>query len=170
MTRSRGTVFRALYLGLSLLLFGMDRLSKSIVVSRLPLYESVPIIPDFFHLTHVANTGALFGLMAGLAAPMRALVFITIPVLAILLILAFQFRTSEADFLAQSGLALILGGAMGNLYDRIAYGHVVDFLDFSLAGHHWPAFNLADSTICLGVFTLILDLFRRDRRASLSPS
>ncbi len=170
MTRSRGTVFRTLYLGLSLLLFGLDRLSKSIVVSRLPLYESVPIISDFFHLTHVANTGALFGLMAGLAAPMRALVFITIPVLAIVLILAFQFRTSEADFLAQSGLALILGGAMGNLYDRIAYGHVVDFLDFSLAGHHWPAFNLADSTICLGVFTLILDLFRRDRRASLSPS
>jgi signal peptidase II len=160
-SRAAGT--RLLYLGLSLLLFGLDRLSKSMVVARLPLYESVPIIENFFHLTHVANTGALFGLMAGMAAPLRGLIFITIPVLAIFLILAFQFRTRENDFLVQTGLALILGGAMGNLYDRVAFGHVVDFLDFSLAGHHWPAFNLADSSICLGVFTLILDLFRRER-------
>jgi signal peptidase II len=160
-SRAAGT--RLLYLGLSLLLFGLDRLSKSMVVARLPLYESVPIIENFFHLTHVANTGALFGLMAGMASPLRGLIFITIPVLAIFLILAFQFRTRENDFLVQTGLALILGGAMGNLYDRVAFGHVVDFLDFSLAGHHWPAFNLADSSICLGVFTLILDLFRRER-------
>lgn len=163
MRLSRTTGPRLLYLGLSLLLFGLDRLSKSLVVARLPLYESVPIIEDFFHLTHVANTGALFGLMAGMASPLRGLIFITIPVLAIFLILAFQFRTRENDFLVQTGLSLILGGAMGNLYDRVAFGHVVDFLDFSLAGHHWPAFNLADSTICLGVFTLILDLFRRER-------
>jgi signal peptidase II len=161
LSRAAGT--RLLYLGLSLLLFGLDRLSKSMVVARLPLYESVPIIENFFHLTHVANTGALFGLMAGMASPLRGLIFITIPVLAIFLILAFQFRTRENDFLVQTGLALILGGAMGNLYDRVAFGHVVDFLDFSLAGHHWPAFNLADSSICLGVFTLILDLFRRER-------
>jgi signal peptidase II len=160
-SRAAGT--RLLYLGLSLLLFGLDRLSKSMVVARLPLYETVPIIENFFHLTHVANTGALFGLMAGMASPLRGLIFITIPVLAIFLILAFQFRTRENDFLVQTGLALILGGAMGNLYDRVAFGHVVDFLDFSLAGHHWPAFNLADSSICLGVFTLILDLFRRER-------
>jgi signal peptidase II len=163
MRLARATGTRLLYLGLSLLLFGLDRLSKSLVVSRLPLYESVPIIEDYFHLTHVANTGALFGLMAGMASPLRGLIFITIPVLAIFLILAFQFRTRENDFLVQTGLSLILGGAMGNLYDRIAFGHVVDFLDFSLAGHHWPAFNLADSSICLGVFTLILDLFRRER-------
>jgi len=144
----------------------MDRLSKTLVVSRLPLYESVPVIEDFFHLTHVANTGALFGLMAGMASPLRGLIFITIPVLAILLILLFQSRTHESEIMIQVGLSLILGGAMGNLYDRIAYGHVVDFLDFSLAGHHWPAFNLADSSICLGVFTLVLDLFRRERRAA----
>jgi len=154
---------RLLYLALSLLLFGMDRLSKSLVVARLPLYESVPIIRDFFHLTHVANTGALFGLMAGMASPLRGAIFISIPVLAILLILIFQFRTPESDLLVQVGLSLILGGAMGNLYDRVRYGHVVDFLDFSLAGHHWPAFNLADSSICLGVATLVLDLFRNER-------
>jgi signal peptidase II len=163
MRPSRAVLARLFYLALSLLLFGLDRLSKSLVVARLPLYESVPVIEDFFHLTHVANTGALFGLLAGMASPLRGLIFITIPVLAILLILAFQFRTQESDFLVQAGLSLILGGAMGNLYDRVALGHVVDFLDFSVAGHHWPAFNLADSSICLGVFTLVLDLFRRER-------
>jgi len=162
----RGTLPRLLYLTFSLFLFAMDRLSKTLVVSRLPLYESVPVIEDFFHLTHVANTGALFGLMAVMASPLRGLIFITIPVLAILLILLFQSRTHESEIMIQVGLSLILGGAMGNLYDRIAYGHVVDFLDFSLAGHHWPAFNLADSSICLGVFTLVLDLFRRERRAA----
>jgi signal peptidase II len=166
MRRSRGGSVRLLYLGLSLFLFAMDRLSKSLVVSRLPLYDSVPVIQDFFHLTHVANTGALFGLMAGLASPLRGIVFITIPVLAILLILVFQFRTAESELPIQVGLSLILGGAMGNLYDRVLYGHVVDFLDFSLAGHHWPAFNLADSSICLGVFTLVLDLLRHDRQTA----
>ncbi|MCI0568214.1 MAG: signal peptidase II [Acidobacteria bacterium] len=166
MSLSRGGTLRLLYLGLSLFLFAMDRLSKSLVVARLPLYDSVPVIQDFFHLTHVANTGALFGLMAGLASPLRGFIFITIPVLAILLILVFQFRTEEGELPVQVGLSLILGGAMGNLYDRVVYGHVVDFLDFSLAGHHWPAFNLADSSICLGVFTLVLDLLRHDRRAA----
>jgi signal peptidase II len=166
MSWSRGGTLRLLYLGLSLFLFAMDRLSKSLVVSRLPLYDSVPVIPDFFHLTHVANTGALFGLMAGMDSPLRGIVFITIPVLAIALILVFQFRTEESELPVQVGLSLILGGAMGNLYDRVLYGHVVDFLDFSLAGHHWPAFNLADSSICLGVFTLVLDLLRHDRRTA----
>lgn len=158
--------WRISYLLLSLVLFGMDRLTKLLIVDRLPLYESVPIVRGFLHLTHVANTGALFGLMAGMESPLRNLLFVAVPVLAVILILVFQFRTSELDLLVQSGLSLILGGALGNLYDRIAYGHVVDFLDFSLAGHHWPAFNLADSSICLGVFTLLLDLFRRERRAA----
>ena len=166
MSTLRPGALRFFYLLLSLSLFAMDRVSKSLVVARLPLYESVPVIHDFFHLTHVANTGALFGLMAGLASPLRGVVFITIPILAILLILLFQFRAQETDLSIQVGLALILGGALGNLYDRVAYGHVVDFLDFSLAGHHWPAFNLADSSICLGVFTLILDLLRQDHHAA----
>jgi signal peptidase II len=82
------------------------------------------------------------------------------------LILYFQFRSRESEVLVQVGLSLILGGALGNLYDRIRFGHVVDFLDFSLGGHHWPAFNIADSCICIGVFSLVLDLYRRERRAT----
>jgi signal peptidase II len=166
MMRSRAVVSRLLFLGLSLLLFGMDRATKTLVVRRLPLYDSVPVVNGFFRLTHVENTGALFGLLAGLPSPARGLLFITVPILAILMILFFQLRTGEGDLLVQTGLSLILGGALGNLYDRVRLGHVVDFLDFSLGGHHWPAFNVADSCICLGVFTLVLDLYRRDRHPS----
>ena len=162
----RPSRIRVFFLALSLLFFLMDRGTKTVVVRRLPLYESVVVVDDLFHLTHVANSGALFGLMAGLPSPARGLVFITVPILAILLILTFQFRSRESDLLVQSGLSLILGGPLGNLYDRIRFGHVVDFLDFSLAGHHWPAFNIADSCICLGVTALVLDLYRRERRSS----
>jgi len=163
MSLSRPFLIRLLYFALSLVLFGMDRVTKTLVLRGLPLHESVPAVNGFFHLTHVANTGALFGLLAGIASPLRGLFFITVPILAIVLILFFQFRSSERDLLTQIGLSLILGGALGNLYDRICYGHVVDFLDFSVAGHHWPAFNIADSCICLGVFTLVLDLYRREQ-------
>ena len=164
MNLSRPLLMRLLYFALSLALFGMDRATKTLVMHRLPLHESVPVVKGFFHLTHVANTGALFGLLAGIATPLRGLVFITVPLLAIALILFFQFHSGEGDLLTQLGLSLILGGALGNLYDRIRFGHVVDFLDFSVAGHHWPAFNIADSCICLGVFTLVLDLYRREQR------
>jgi signal peptidase II len=165
MSISRAMLVRLLFFALSLIIFGMDRGTKAMVVRRLPLYESVPVVQGYFHLTHVANTGALFGLLAGLPSPARGLVFVTVPVLAIALIVVFQFRSREADLLVQAGLSLILGGALGNLYDRIRYGHVVDFLDFSVAGHHWPAFNIADSCICIGVVSLVLDLYRRERRS-----
>jgi signal peptidase II len=165
MKTSRFNLVRLLFFALSVVLFAMDRGTKALVVRRLPLYESVPVLDGIFHLTHVANTGALFGLLAGLPSPARELVFITVPILAITLILAFQFRSREGDLLVQAGLSLILGGALGNLYDRVRYGHVVDFLDFSVSGHHWPAFNIADSCICLGVFTLVLDLYRREHRS-----
>lgn len=163
MILSGSTRIRLLYLVLSLILFSLDRGTKELVVNRLPLHESVPVVEGFFHLTHVTNTGALFGILAGLSSPLRGLVFITVPVLAIILILYFQFRSREDDLLAQAGLSMILGGALGNLYDRVFLGHVIDFLDFSVAGYHWPAFNIADSCICLGVLLLVLDLYYREQ-------
>jgi len=164
MTMTRGLGTRLLYLALSGFLFSLDRVTKALVVDKLSLHESVSVVGGFFHLTHITNTGALFGLMAGLSSPFRGLIFITVPVLAIGLILLFQFHARENDFLAQVGLSMILGGALGNLWDRIFLGHVIDFLDFSVAGFHWPAFNIADSCICLGVLSLILDLLWRERR------
>jgi len=164
MTLPRSLRTRLLYLALSAFLFSLDRVTKTWVVDRISLHESVSVVEGFFHLTHITNTGALFGLMAGLSSPLRGLIFITVPVLAITLILLFQFHARENDFLAQVGLSMILGGALGNLWDRVFLGHVIDFLDFSVAGFHWPAFNIADSCICLGVVSLILDLLWRERR------
>jgi len=164
MTLPRSLRTRLLYLALSVFLFSLDRVTKSMVVDRLSLHESVSVVEGFFHLTHITNTGALFGLMAGLSSPLRGLIFITVPVLAITLILIFQFHARENDFLAQVGLSTILGGALGNLWDRVFLGHVIDFLDFSVAGFHWPAFNIADSCICLGVLSLVLDLLWREQR------
>ncbi len=164
MTLPRSLRTRLLYLALSAFLFSLDRVTKTWVVDRISLHESVSVVEGFFHLTHITNTGALFGLMAGLSSPLRGLIFITVPVLAITLIFLFQFHARENDFLAQVGLSMILGGALGNLWDRVFLGHVIDFLDFSVAGFHWPAFNIADSCICLGVVSLILDLLWRERR------
>ncbi len=91
--------------------------------------------------------------------------FLAVPVIAITLILYFQYRTSTADIMTQSGLALILGGAVGNLVDRLRFGHVVDFVDVFVGEHHWPAFNVADSAICVGVSLLFIDLLRQSRRS-----
>jgi signal peptidase II len=141
-----------------------DQIAKEIVTSRLALFSSVPIVPGLFHLTLVTNRGALFGLFHDLADPYRAILFTAVPILAIALILVFQYRTTIADTVAQAGLALILGGALGNLTDRLRLGYVVDYLDVFVGSYHWPAFNVADSSICAGVGLLVLDLLAKGRR------
>jgi signal peptidase II len=142
----------------------IDQVTKSLIRARLPLHDSDPVVPGLFSLTHVTNRGALFGLLHDLPDPWRALLFTVVPFAAILLILYFQGRTAVADRLAHGGLALILGGAAGNFLDRLRLGYVVDFLDVYAGEHHWPAFNVADSAICIGVSLLILDLLRPHRR------
>ncbi|MFQ5876850.1 MAG: signal peptidase II [Acidobacteriota bacterium] len=162
----RGRVLRIAYALVSLSILGLDQLAKELVVSRMVLSSSVAVIPGLFHLTLVTNRGALFGLFHDLPDPYRNLLFIVIPVLAILMILGFQYRTTLADVVAQTGLALILGGAVGNLVDRLRLGYVIDFLDFFIGDHHWPAFNLADASICVGVALLVSDLLVRGRSRS----
>ena len=149
---------------LTLAVLLVDQVSKEIITSRLALFSSVPVVPDLFHLTLVTNRGALFGLFHDLADPYRAVLFTAVPVLAIILILVFQYRTTISDTVAQTGLALILGGALGNLADRLRFGYVVDFLDLFVGSYHWPAFNVADSSICAGVGLLVLDLLAKGRR------
>ena len=164
---------RAIYALATLAVLILDQLSKQWITSSMPLYSSTPIIPGLLHLTLVTNRGALFGLFHDLADPYRAVVFTSIPMLAIVLILFFQFRTTIADTAAQAGLALILGGALGNLVDRLRLGYVVDFVDLFIGEHHWPAFNVADSCICVGVSLLVLDLFLkggRQQEAGLPPA
>ena len=147
----------------------VDQVTKRLVTASMPLHSSVEVIPNLFHLTLVTNRGALFGLLHDLPDPYRSYLFTLVPLLAIGLIVSFQVRTTLQDTLAHAGLALILGGALGNLIDRVRLGHVIDFLDVFIGKHHWPAFNAADSSICVGVSLLILDLLIRGRQRRESP-
>jgi len=158
---SRGTLLRFAYGLLTLAILGLDQTTKALVVSRMTLYSSLPVVRGLFHITYVTNRGALFGLFHDMADPYRGALFTSVPVLAIALIVVFQTRTTLADTVAQAGLALILGGALGNLSDRLRLGYVVDFLDLFVGEHHWPAFNVADASICVGVGLLVLDLLAR---------
>lgn len=157
---------RLRWLALSAGVLLVDQVSKNLVRARLPLSDSETVVPGLFSLTHVTNRGALFGILHDLPDPWRAALFTVVPFAAIVLILYFQGRTAPADRLAHGGLALILGGAAGNFLDRLRLGWVVDFLDVYVGPHHWPAFNVADSAICIGVGLLILDLLRPHRRVA----
>ncbi|HVT04219.1 MAG TPA: signal peptidase II [Thermoanaerobaculia bacterium] len=149
----------------SLAIIIFDMYTKWLVTRNFDLNESRQVIPDFFQLVHVQNTGAAFGIGANSASPFVPMLlnFGAIGVFTIVAI--YSFRSAVSDRLLQFGLHLILGGAIGNLIDRFRFGSVVDFLDFyvTLGGtpHHWPAFNVADSAICIGIGLLFLDMRRR---------
>jgi len=166
---SRGVVLRLAYGLLTLLVLILDQGTKALITSRMALYSSRPVVPGLFQLTLVTNRGALFGLFHDMADPYRSALFTIVPALAIALILAFQYCTTTADTAAHAGLALILGGALGNLADRVRLGYVVDFLDVFVRDYHWPAFNLADSSICVGVGLLLVDLLAKALRREQAP-
>ena len=135
-----------------------DQFTKALILKNLPLHHSIPIITGIFDITHVRNPGGAFGLLAGMGAVGRTIVFLFISSLAVGLILYFYIKTPiHYGFLA-AGFALIFGGAIGNLIDRIRYGAVIDFLDFYIGRHHWPAFNIADSAISVGIFIFLYHL------------
>ena len=152
--------FYAVALGIILL----DQLSKLYIQVTIPLGVSVPIIPDLFAIVHVLNPGAAFGLLAARSSAFRNPFFIGISVLAIGFILYYRHRGLEGHPLASFALSLILGGAVGNLIDRLRIGMVIDFLDVHYHQYHWPAFNVADSAITVGVSLMLLDLVLGERR------
>jgi signal peptidase II len=168
---SRSSLLRIVYALLTLSVLLLDQATKMMVTSRMVLWSTKPVIPGLLHITLVQNRGALFGLFHDLADPYRSTLFTVVPVLAIVLMLVFQYRTTIDDAATQSGLALILGGALGNLVDRLHLGYVIDFVDVFAGDHHWPAFNVADSCICIGVALLVIDLLARGwhRQPALPP-
>jgi len=149
-----------------LLVVGLDQISKMYVSSVMSLYASYPVIDGFFNITYIRNPGAAFGFLANAAPVFRSLFLIVMSAAAIVMILWFLAKNKSAGRLLTFALALILGGAVGNLLDRIRFGSVVDFLDFYIASWHWPAFNVADSAISVGAVLLILEMFRRKRSES----
>ena len=136
----------------------LDRLAKWSVASNIPLHNSVTVIPGCFRLTHVENTGAAFGLFAESTAQWKIGALVSFSVIALMVVSALLWKHSHSLSTTTIGLSLILGGATGNLWDRMMTGHVVDFLDFYVGSYHWPAFNVADSAIVIGAILLVSEI------------
>jgi signal peptidase II len=157
-TRSRA-LLRSFFLSVSALVILGDRLTKLYIRRHVALnIGNVPVIPNFFSITHVENTGAAFSLFAEWPQRVRVPMLVGFSTLA-MIVVSYLLWSSVKRF-TWSGLALsfILGGAVGNLYDRLVYGRVTDFLHFYIGSHAWPDFNLADSAIVVGASLLVLDL------------
>ncbi len=156
-TQQRHAMRKYFFLIAALVLL-LDRLAKWAVASNIPLHESVVVIPGLFHLTHVQNTGAAFGLFADSSAQWKVGALVSFSVVALVIVSALLWKNSHALSTTTIGLSLILGGATGNLWDRMVSGHVVDFLDFYVGSYHWPAFNVADSAIVIGAILLVSEI------------
>lgn len=140
----------------------LDRWTKWLIHNRFDLNESTSLIDGLFDITYVQNTGVAFGIFSSIASPVKATLLSVFTAVAALIVIVYSVRRSALDRLLQLALALILGGALGNLYDRITLGYVIDFLDFYVGTHHWPTFNVADSAISVGVMMLAWEIFRHE--------
>lgn len=145
-----------LFLAIVGAVIALDQLTKLWVVRSFVLYESLEVIPGFFNLTYLTNKGAAFGFLAGQNGAWRHYLFLGLGVVALVMITFIWRRLRQAHVLYCIGLPMIAGGALGNLIDRVRLGAVVDFLDVYIGAHHWPAFNVADSAICVGVAFFLL--------------
>jgi len=141
-----------------------DQITKAVILHRLPLYQSIAVLPGMFNLTHIQNPGGAFGFLANFSPQWRYSIFIVGASLATGLVLYFYLDTPKSKPMLASGLAMIFGGAIGNMIDRIRYGKVVDFLDFYIKDLHWPAFNIADSAVSIGVVIFIYHLILKRER------
>ena len=141
---------------LTALVIVADQLSKAWIVGNFAMFESREIIPGLFNFTYLTNKGAAFGLLNGNYGAWRQIFFVAIAVIALIVLIIALRQLREQGWIYGVALGLIAGGAAGNLLDRLRLGAVVDFLDFYYKGHHWPAFNVADSAITVGVSLLIL--------------
>lgn len=139
----------------------LDQLSKIYIDRTFSLYQSLPVVENFFHITYLRNPGAAFGILAD--SSIRLPFFIGVSLLAILGILWYQRRVPRSDSWQHLTLGLIFSGAVGNLIDRIRFGEVIDFLDVHWYQYHWPAFNIADSAICVGVGLILVRTIRDER-------
>jgi len=148
----------------------LDQWTKSMVVQKLPLYQRVEVVQGFFNLTHVRNTGGAFGVFGGEKGGLGSILFVVVSLVAIGAIIFLFLKIKENERILALSFSLILSGAVGNLIDRLRYGEVVDFLDFHLFTYHWPAFNVADSAICIGIGLMALELLKGDRKKSKKSS
>lgn len=139
--------------------FAADQISKSVIVRQVELGTGFNVIPGFFDILHVRNTGAAFGMLQGIPEPVRTWFFLGITVAAFIAMFVVFFRAQEKSWLLKLVFGLIIAGALGNLTDRFVYGEVVDFLSVYIGKYRWPTFNLADTYITLGMLGLLFHIF-----------
>jgi len=142
------------------IVFALDRITKRIIESRMSVFDTHTVIPGFFDIVHARNRGAAFSIFAESTSPLRPFFLIGLSLAALILVAGILRKASNLDKPTAIGLSLILGGALGNVFDRIVSGAVTDFLDFYVGTLHWPAFNVADSAIVIGSGLLLLSLLR----------
>jgi signal peptidase II len=154
---------RALAYSLAAAIFAIDRFTKWLVETRMTAFDSVTVIPGFFDIVHSQNRGAAFGLFSEFDSQWRGILLIGFSGVALIVLAGMLWKSARGDRRTTVALALILGGAAGNVFDRIRWGTVTDFLLFYVGTHQWPAFNAADSAIVVGCGLLVLDLLKPRR-------
>ena len=160
------TTARSLHLLIALLVVLLDRWTKRLAAARIAMYAHIQVIPGFFRLTHTENTGAAFSLFADSPSHWKTAMLIGFSVVAMLVVSVLLWKQSHAVTITGVALSLILGGAVGNLWDRVASGKVVDFLLFYVKQYQWPVFNLADSAIVVGASLLVIEIMFQKAPAS----
>lgn len=161
---------RSRYLLISVLVFLLDQLTKKIVTQAMVPHQAIDVAEDFLTITYIHNRGAVFGIGSSFATPYLSWLLSLLSILSLGIILFYFLRVTVANPKLYIGLALVLGGAMGNLFDRLRSGYVVDFVDLHWFTHHWPTFNFADFSICLGVGLLLLSMSSATEHAAAAES
>ncbi|HWE49354.1 MAG TPA: signal peptidase II [Bryobacteraceae bacterium] len=159
-------VRRIVAFALAMGVFALDRWSKWLVETQLNAYDTRTVIPGFFNIVRSENPGVAFGIFSESPTHSRTLILVVFSVVAVLLLAAMLWRIDRLDTISAWGLALIFGGAMGNVFDRVHVGRVTDFLDFYFGNYHWYTFNVADASICTGAGLLILSMLLAQKHAA----
>jgi len=146
-----------------------DQITKAVIQQRYVLWDTDPVIPGFFNLVHVLNKGAAFGFLNQPDTNWQIWFFVAVTIFAVGFIYYLLTTADHGDKFFIWGLGLVLGGALGNLIDRIRFGFVVDFLDFYVGPYHWPAFNVADIAISCGAFYVIISMYMKNKREQKAP-
>ena len=154
---------------LAALIFALDRLTKWLVETHVSAMDTVQVIPGLFDIVNSQNRGVAFGMFNDSTSQWRTTALIVLSAAAVLFISGMLWRPEKLDRWSFWGLTLVLGGAAGNVFDRLVWGRVTDFLDFYVRDHHWHTFNIADSAIVVGSGLLILDMLRPKRQAANVP-
>jgi signal peptidase II len=161
---------RGLYVWIMAVIVALDQATKLAVDRLMDLHESHRVIDGFLRLTYVRNRGAAFGILSDADLPFQAALFSVLSLAALAAIALYAWRLPAESRLPKAALALIMGGAVGNLIDRMRLGYVIDFVDAHLGAYHWPAFNVADAAITVGVVLLVLDMAWHPQPASDAPA